>query len=441
MLKTVLLLANLKQDWDMAEIIQNRLLRARPPRVKITYDVETGGAIEKRELPFIVGIFADLSGDRDPVQPLSPPPLKERQMTDIDRDNFNNVMKTIRPRVDLSKLIQNTPAAARLLTTPGDKQIVFESMDDFAPMQIINQLPGLKSQYEARCFLRSLQANYKSDDQLARYVNEWVKDGSSLERLVAAQKHGRAAVIDELVARIDQQLNIALNAILHSAGFKQMEAIWRGLAHLVFNTETSTMLKLKLKVFNATQRELAEDLGKAGAFDQSTLFKLVYETGYGTDGGFPYSLLVGDYVLGSSGADIAFLKKISAVAAAAHAPFIAAASSELYGESGFDKSDSPRDLAKVDDNAALEAWREFREMEEARYVNLADAYARLAEVADYLMQQEPHSPVPYLIRRAIDWGGLNTGELHQEIFLKQNGQLNIYEMLGLQEGTESKPSP
>ncbi|MET0268526.1 MAG: type VI secretion system contractile sheath large subunit [Duganella sp.] len=322
----------------MNESIQKKLSRVRPPRVEITFDVETGGAIEKRELPFIVGIFADLSGDRDPDQALILPPLKERKMADIDRDNFNDIMKAIRPRVDLGKVLQNTPAVAALLATPNDRQIVFENINDFDPMQILSKLPALKSKYESR----------------------------SLQSSLADNSGDVAAVVDELATHTDEQLSIALTAILHSPGFRQIEATWRGLAHLVFNTETNTMLKLK--VFNATQSELSKDMEQAVEFDRSILFKLVHETAHGASGSLPYSLLVGGYEMGAGGADIAFLKKISAVAAAAHAPFIAAASSDIFG---FNKLDKPGDQAAVYDNAELEAWREFRDLEESRYVALA----------------------------------------------------------------------
>src|SRR3954469_15314184 len=104
----------------MTESIQKKLGRVRPPRVRITYDVETGGAIEKRELPFIVGIFADLSGDR--ATPDALPALKYRKMSDIDRDNFNDVMKTIGPRVCLMEVAKSNKDLTPLLTTPADKE-------------------------------------------------------------------------------------------------------------------------------------------------------------------------------------------------------------------------------------------------------------------------------------------------------------------------------
>jgi type VI secretion system ImpC/EvpB family protein len=127
---------------------------------------------------------------------------------------------------------------------------------------------------------------------------------------------------------------------------------------------------LKLRVFDATKEDLRKDMEKAVEFDQSALFKLVYEAEYGTYGGFPYSLLVGGYEIGRSSADIAFLKKIAEVAASAHAPFITAASTELFSLSGFDQLDKPRDLKKRFESAELIEWREFRETEDSRYVSL-----------------------------------------------------------------------
>jgi type VI secretion system protein ImpC len=640
----------------MTESIQKKLLRVRPPRVRITYDVETGGAIEKRELPFIVGILAELSGDVASNKPL--PPLKERKLKEIDRDNFNDIMKSIGPRVDLAHafkqdaLKQNVLRDLRTSSDPDDKQIVFGSLDDFDPLRVIFALPTLGAKYRARSQIRGLQAKAESNDTIADYVDKWVGadvavDVSSLQtellialngaapdstarpalrkaladlqdklqaratadakvaaadqpsdedktaaagavtaavaelkkwallsadatidvakpadakaldaasanglmlagalaaadtpenrtratkllqaladegtesatstdddkaryklrdgakarlgaanvtgmltqagtpamtapaddpswarallllglteeddpgvlkksdyadpkeyqdaynaaecrscvmsfsayltkadnanrakvvadvfpvlsmlrnddsgaaaaialsrlRYFAAQilagvqgqsasllkvlKKGAAAVIDEQVALIDQYLSKALSAVMHSESFKTVEQTWRGLAYLVMNTETGEMLKLRL--LNVGKEELRKDMEKAVEFDQSALFKMIYEAEYDTLGGNPYSLLVGGYEIGGGNDDINFLKKISEVAAAAHAPFVAAADSGLFGLSGFDALDKPRDLKKIFEGEELTGWREFREMEDARYVSL-----------------------------------------------------------------------
>ncbi|OYO28090.1 EvpB family type VI secretion protein [Janthinobacterium sp. PC23-8] len=187
-------------------------------------------------------------------------------------------------------------------------------------------------------------------------------------KVIAARLKGAAAVIDELVAEIDGLLSTALSDIMHSSSFKKMEATWRGLHYLVFNTETSTMLRLR--VLNASKAELLKDMQKAVEFDQSALFKKIYEDEYGTFGGLPYSLLIGDYEIGRAGDDIEFLKKISEVAAAAHAPFIAQASKDLFNLSSFAELGKPRDLKKIFESDDFGGWREFRDMEDARYVTL-----------------------------------------------------------------------
>lgn len=188
-------------------------------------------------------------------------------------------------------------------------------------------------------------------------------------RIQAAQRKGAAAVIDELVAGIDVKLSKSLSDIMHSASFKKMEATWRGLHYLVFNTETSTMLRLR--VLNADKAELLKDMQKAVEFDQSVLFKKIYEDEYGTYGGMPYSLLIGDYEIGRGNNDIEFLKKISEVAAAAHAPFIAQASKDLFALNSFADLGKPRDLKKIFESEDFGGWRDFRDMEDARYVTLA----------------------------------------------------------------------
>ncbi|MFZ6675467.1 type VI secretion system contractile sheath large subunit [Undibacterium sp. Xuan67W] len=644
----------------MTESIQKKLLRVRAPRVRITYDVETGGAIEKKELPFIVGILADLKGDRDAEPPYDP--LKLRKMIDIDRDNFNDVMRTIQPQVNLK------PDAKNLLPiTLGMNAIRFSTIEDFEPLKVVKALPGLKCLYISRCQIRSLQAKAEGADDFAKLLavllqadndsppnidlvaqkqnllnyavafsalegtdnpkkrvrakmlvvdlkkaivsqvdvdhnlktlgvaddpsakselskildaidvskleqsvdtpagdlvidqlwsmplllsallkdpnpsvtptpkellqfakdnptpspvntakailalkcyiaqitevlqaptvpelvkpaipasptepvkpvepiaptqpvapvepvapaadaatevkEKYTKDkadydtakatydisaadylklkttydtdsatytqsisayaqlkadydiklkaytdlkatydisksdydasqnkydiskntfDANVKRIRRASTKGTISVMDELVTLIDVHLSKTLSTIMHLDSFKKMEATWRGLQHFVFNTETNNMLKLR--VFNAQKEELLENMQKAVEFDQSVLFKMVYEAEYGTYGGFPYSLLVGDYAIGCSGDDIDFLGKMAEVAAAAHAPFLAQASEKLFRLTGLDKLDKPRDLAKIFESQDLIGWRAFRELEDARYVTLA----------------------------------------------------------------------
>ncbi|MGH7463480.1 MAG: type VI secretion system contractile sheath large subunit, partial [Longimicrobiales bacterium] len=176
------------------------------------------------------------------------------------------------------------------------------------------------------------------------------------------------AAINARIAQIDGLISTQLNAIMHDEAFQTLEAAWRGLHGLVMQTETSTRLKLRL--LPATKKELLADLEKATEFDQSTLFKKLYEEEYGTFGGHPYGLLLGDYEFSRHPQDMALLEKLSNVAAAAHAPFIAAAHPRLFDLDSFTELGGPRDLAKIFESAELIKWRSFRDSEDARYVIL-----------------------------------------------------------------------
>lgn len=179
---------------------------------------------------------------------------------------------------------------------------------------------------------------------------------------------GVVAMINERVAEIDKLLTDQLNAIMHDESFQALEASWTGLHDMVYGTETSTRLKLRL--LNVTKKELLKDLESAVDHDMSVLFKKVYEEEYGTFGGYPYSLLIGDYTFGRHPQDIALLERISKVAAAAHAPFIAAAAPSLFDLKSFTELGVTRDLSKIFESAELTTWRSFRASEDSRYVSL-----------------------------------------------------------------------
>jgi type VI secretion system protein ImpC len=535
----------------MSESIQKKLLRVRPPRVRITYDVHTNGAIEKRELPFVVGIFADLSGDRDP-SPADPkaalPEYRDRKIVDIDRDNFNEVLKQSVPRVEL-KTVKNVLPGSDGSALKG--AVVFESMTDFEPINVVHKVPVLEAIYQQRKLLRDAQARAEVKDTAAKALDDavaamestgaqWASTARSALTVLAdavkaiadakpatattAQIHaasdalkqkaapalrkaadylkseddqqsriaaasgattgsdaartalkaavapfeaaavaaenavkelaaladpnnakvsdatataletnstttlpplvtaiesatpysavetqvsamlaaafpapadfatgvsaalrdhvapvvsasggsgvgrGSALSIDFAVAAIDAALSKQLSAIMHSAKFKEMESTWRGLFHLVSRTETGT--RLKLRILNATLKELQDDMSKAVEFDQSKLFKLIYEAEYGTFGGSPYSMLLGGYEIGPGAPDMTFINAMSSVASAAHAPFLAAAAPAMFGLPDFGDLAKPRDLAKIFEGADLTAWSEFRGTEDSRYVSL-----------------------------------------------------------------------
>jgi type VI secretion system protein ImpC len=176
------------------------------------------------------------------------------------------------------------------------------------------------------------------------------------------------AMLNSRIAEIDRLISRQLNEIMHHAELQKLEATWRGLKYLLGQTETSTMLKIK--VLNVNKKELLKDLQKAPEFDQSALFKKVYSEEYDLFGGAPFGALVGDYAFGRSGQDIELLEKISQVAAAAHAPFITGTSPDMFNLENFTQLDAPRDLAKIFETTEYAKWKAFRDSEDARYVAL-----------------------------------------------------------------------
>lgn len=174
--------------------------------------------------------------------------------------------------------------------------------------------------------------------------------------------------IDRAIAAIDRKLSAQLNEVIHNEKFLKLEGTWRGLHHLVQNSETGS--SLKLKVLNATKRDLTRDLTKAVEFDQSQLFKKIYENEFGSPGGEPYGALIGDYEWTNHPDDIETLRLISNVAAGAFAPFISAAGSQLFGFSDWTELSKPRDLAKIFETQEYTTWRSFRDSEDSRFVSL-----------------------------------------------------------------------
>lgn len=433
----------------MVESTQHVLDRVRPPRVQITYDVEIGNAIVMKELPFVIGVMADLSGML--VDPL--PPIKMRKFVEVDRDNLPEFMTSINPRL-----------AIQVKDTLGDgeeflnAELFFKHMDDFDPIGIAKQVPKLNKIYNSRIKLNDIVVKMEGNDILQSLLTEVVNDAAlkasvktQIEAVLKSNKQNVTAdfatspdgaastkvketasaveakssdqaasgegaqrdilkemfiegklardpsaevyacmliveflnqielekptdmrnplvFVERCIVKVDTLLSSQINEILHHPAFQELEGTWRALFYLVMNTETST--HLKIRVLNATKKDLLDDLEHAIEFDQSQLFKKVYEEEYGTFGGHPYSCLVGGYEFTRHPQDILLLEKISNVAAAAHAPFIAAAHPKLFDMDSFSHLGAPRDLAKIFESTEMIKWNSFRDSEDSRYVAL-----------------------------------------------------------------------
>lgn len=174
--------------------------------------------------------------------------------------------------------------------------------------------------------------------------------------------------INSAIKAIDQQISQQLQQIMHADLLKKLEGSWRGLQHLVMNSETN--VSLRIKMLNVDKGELLKDLNKAVEFDQSQFFKKIYETEFGMPGGEPYSAILGDYEFSNHPDDIDMLSKISSVAAAGFCPFLSAADAKLMGFDHWTELANPRDLEKIFDSVEYAKWNSFRESDDARFICL-----------------------------------------------------------------------
>jgi type VI secretion system protein ImpC len=172
----------------------------------------------------------------------------------------------------------------------------------------------------------------------------------------------------DAIAKIDAQISEQLAAVMHGERFKQLEGSWRGLNYLVKNSEIGEGLKVQL--LNVTKKELATDLEKAVDFDQSQLYKKVYEEQFGTAGGAPFSALIGDYYFDKSASDIELLSNVSSVAAAGFCPFISASGSKMFGMDSYTELSNPMDMKQLFETADYTKWNSFRQTEDSRFVTL-----------------------------------------------------------------------
>ncbi len=201
----------------------------------------------------------------------------------------------------------------------------------------------------------------RAKDMIAEFVGQVMQGELTLSK-------DMDTTINARIAEIDRLISAQLNEVMHHEDFQKLEGSWRGLHHLVKNSLTGTTLKIR--VMSASKKDLLKDFERALEFDQSALFKKIYEDEFGTFGGAPFGTIVGDYEFSNHPQDLALLEKLSQVAAAAHAPFISAASSELFGWETFSEMNEVRDVAKIFDRTEYAKWRSFRESEDSRYVGL-----------------------------------------------------------------------
>jgi type VI secretion system protein ImpC len=219
-------------------------------------------------------------------------------------------------------------------------------------------------------FGKDAVAQERGKDMVKEFVSQVLEGKMTLSR-------DSEATIGLRIAEIDKLISLQLNEVLHHPAFQKLEATWTGIRHLVLKSETSDQLKIKL--LNVSKKDLLRDLQRALEFDQSALFKKVYEEEFGVFGGAPFAALLGDYEFGRSGEDIELLEKIAQVASAAHAPFLSAAQPEMMNLTEYSQISGIRDMSKVFDSTEYARWKGFRASEDSRYVALTLPHVLLRE--------------------------------------------------------------
>lgn len=378
-------------------------------RVRLHYEFEAGGATERIELPFVVGVLADLSGNPPKERARL---LKDRKFIQVDRENFDAVMLRLAPELNL--VVENRLGE-------GERQLPialrFRSLADFEPWPVARQIEPLRRLIDARAVLTDLMRaldrglampaqapvaapaaadpGVRLEDVLTATPERARADGSRLASLLAAADASAAlaAYLDDnpaakrleraaLVARIAQDIveldrvcNAQLRVVLHHETFQRLESAWRGLAQLVEQLEENG--NAQIRALSVRWDELERDFARVLEFDQSQIFRLVYREEFDTPGGTPYGMLVCDQLVrhrpmpGHGIDDVEVLERLSQVAAAAFAPLVVGAHPALFGLDSFLDLQRPVDFARVFSQVEYLRWNALRDREDSRFLGIA----------------------------------------------------------------------
>ncbi len=378
------------------------------PCVQLKYQLPSLGEEHWVELPFVTGVLADLSGTGS-AEVL--PKMDYRRFVEIDSHNFAEVFEQSAPRV--------TFTVPSLLTNDRelDIDLCFDSLDDFSPTAVAKRIPQLSTVLENRTNLVRMDAFLDANPHVADVVDTMIRCqrisacsngiepnfGQSGESEIRCQqldtmldKHSAGSrsvilgaveslkqyaqqppfvaasstrrLITLVVRHLDRRLSEQVNLIIHREEFQRLHGTWLGLRHLVDATAESR--RVKIRVLNVTKRELGKSLEMAVEFDQSPLFRKVYNDEYDTPGGQPFGLLVGDFYFNHAPDDVSLLRHMSMIAAAAWMPFVAAASPSLLALDSWTELNRPRELALILSTTQYKYWHSLRASEDARFLAL-----------------------------------------------------------------------
>ena len=386
----------------MQESKQHTLSRYKPPRVQITYDLETDGAIIVKELPFVMGIIANLRGVQEGAKA-----YRERKFVYLTKENFNDIMDSLDVRLEFGFQFKNGFESISLS---------FKTMDDFNPSNIIEQNDLLKATFEQRNKLANLKTKISNNSHLYKIASNLLanKDASIeqeikdfkffneeqklifidlLKALLLCDNPDKdpLSTIQSNILILDQTIQTSIDSILHNKDFQKLESTWRGVFHLVKNLLLST--SLKLRILHATFDELNDDLDKAMEFDESYLFQKLYEEEFGTYGGNPYTCLIIDHGIARIQVDFMFLHRICEVVSCAHIPTVIGVDPSIFELDSFAKLHIPKNIASLFEAVDMAKFKSFRELDDSRYISLV--MPKFMSRAPYDVQNNPVKNLNY----------------------------------------------
>lgn len=334
----------------------------------MTCEATKPGDPEGRELPFVVGVLADLTGSG------AGEPLAGRRFVDIDGEHVDDAVAAFAPSVRLT--VDDVISRDGTLL---EIDLSFKRLADFEPPAIARKVGSLRKLLEIR---ERRQEELKAEERAvapdAGSLLESVLDATTpgdgaapvdwrRELQGILSRHGPPSEADLRV--IDAALSAQLNPILRAPEFRRLEGTWRGVAYLARRTGAREPVKIRL--LNVSRRELHADLSEAPDLDRSALYQRVRDAGFTSEAGEPLGLLVGDYEFSHHPEDVDLLYGLSFIASAFHCPFIAALSPAMFGLEHFHELSTIKGLERMFESPTYVQWRSFRDSEESRFVTLA----------------------------------------------------------------------
>jgi type VI secretion system protein ImpC len=324
-------------------------------RINLVYESRTGDRVEEMELPFRVLVLSDLTQDERSAY------FEEQEAIRLLSDNMDSLFKKLKPELDLK--------VADCLGG-GDEELLlhlsFTSLEDFTPERVMKAVPALSALLEFNESLSRLSAgdaSFSPGDDVKLIQSVLNSESVTIEEI-----RENSESFGWLVSEIEEKICRQIDAILHHADFRRLEAAWRSIRFLIDRTDFGE--NCELVFVNVSKQGLLDDFEDSPEVFQSHLYQQVYSSEFGQFGGRPYGILIGDYEFGPGAQDITLMQRIASVAAVSHAPFIAAAAAEFFDIESYDKFSKLRDLGSIFAQPRYARWNSFRASPDSRYVGL-----------------------------------------------------------------------